>query len=221
MEKLLREAIDAIKGLKRQTQITVKRLYGWFLLHGQDSAGTEKALLTASDGEVYVLAAGRDASGNVQEFLVASAGEKYVLLAGRDASDNIQECLVATDGTLQVSSTSTSQSRTVVDAVAIPAAVADVWDPGTDNTDYFDIEFEIVPIDTSNDATGVEVGVDYGDSSGAIDRYFVRGLTVTSQEVGVRLGPYRIGGDDVIMAACDNADDAELHIYIVDEGTAN
>ena len=218
MEKLLREAVDAIKGLKQNTQLTIKRVTGWFLLHGHDASGAEVPLLSATDGRLYVSGSGVDASGATTTFLTATDGSQYVLLAGHDASGNIQEILTATDGTLQVSTEGTT-TKTVVDAVAIPAVEADVWDPGTDATEYFDIELEITPIDISNDATGVSVGVDYGDT-GSTDHYYVRGITVTAAEVGIRIGPYRIGGDDTIRAVCANADDASLHIFIKEEGTA-
>jgi hypothetical protein len=108
-----------------------------------------------------------------------------------------------------------------VEAIAIPAAEADVWTPGLLVTVYLDVEFELVNVDGTNDATAVWLGIDYGNDGGASDEYFCTNITLTAGEVGTRLGPYRIWGDDAVRAVCALANDAALHVYIVGEGTAS
>ncbi len=113
------------------------------------------------------------------------------------------------------------EQKRPIEAIAIPAAEADVWTPGLAATVYMDVEFELVNVDGTVDATGVWLGIDYGNDGAASDAYFCTNITLTVSEVGTRLGPYRIWGDDAIRAVCALADDAVLHVYILNEGTAS
>jgi hypothetical protein len=146
-----------------------------------------------------------------------TAGEAAVALYGEDAGGTIDRLVV---NPIAITSTPAAPDRRAVEAVAIPAAVADVWTPGLAATVYMDIEMEVVNVDGVNDAVLEDLGIDYGNDGAAIDRYFVREVAMPAGEAGKRFGPYRIWGDDAIMAEANAAGDLELHIYILEEGTA-
>jgi hypothetical protein len=110
-----------------------------------------------------------------------------------------------------------NKTMRVVQGIAVPAAEADVWTPALGATVYLDVEFELVNVDGTNDATA-SVGIDYANDGDASNRYFVRTVNVLAGEVGVRVGPYRIRGDDAIRAVANAASDVELQVYILEEG---
>lgn len=142
----------------------------------------------------------------------------WLELAGRDSSTIPQILRINADDQLQVDVVPTT--KRAIEAAAVPSTEADVWTPGLAATAYLDVVFELVNIDGTNDATGVRLGIDYGNDGAASNAYFCFDITLTAGEVGTRLGPYRIWGDDAIRAEADAANDATLHVFIVEEGTA-
>lgn len=111
-------------------------------------------------------------------------------------------------------------NRTVVYPVAIPSTEADVWDPAGASTTYYDVEFFLVNIDGSNDAT-VDIGVDEdGNGGGTPDYYIAKSVPVRAGEVGVLLPPVRIRADDHVTGNANAASDVIMWIRIIAEGTA-
>jgi hypothetical protein len=113
-----------------------------------------------------------------------------------------------------------SSIKRPIEAIAITTSLADVWVPALTSAVYLDIELEVVNIDGTNDATLSALGVDYGNDEGAINKSFATSIVIPAGEVGFRIGPYRIWGDDAIMAQASANGDLVLHIYIVEEGVA-
>lgn len=200
---------------------TVGRMYGNMRLKGRTSASVDTTLLTETNGALILSLAGKS-GGTLTSFFVESSGQLGASLYGYDYTNTtLRRVAVDANGYQLVSYTpATSPTKKVVDAVAVPAAEADVWDPGGTSSDYYDIEIEIVNVDGTNAATALSVGVDVGDT-GSTTYYLIYNTSIPAASVGTRIGPYRIGGDDVIRAVTTNALDAILVIYVVDEGTAS
>ena len=109
--------------------------------------------------------------------------------------------------------------RRVVDPITIPAAEAAVWTPALGAGRYLDFEFEVINEDGTTDVTQVDVGIDIG-TTGATNRYLLKDVTLPEGGVGIRKGPYRIGGDDSLRANAVAVLQAVLYIYIIREGDA-
>lgn len=108
----------------------------------------------------------------------------------------------------------------VVDGIAIPSTQADVWTPGLAATVYMDVEFEFVNMTAADDVLE-RFGIDYANNSDAINRYLASwDIPIRTGEVGPRIGPFRIGGNDAIRAEAKTASTIEMHVYIIKEGTA-
>jgi len=237
MDKI-QEVIDAIKGLKRSTQITLKRIYGWFLLHGHDASGNDVPLLAATNGELYTLNAGVDSTGAVQEFLVATDGEAYSLLVGRvDGTDDVQEFLVATDGTVYnapvgvdrdntfTSFLTTFDGAVVTDgvpylaaSVLVPSSEGNLFDPATlystTSADIFEVSFLVVNIDGAA-AVSVSIGQDVGGAGALSDtEYWMYSEPIAATASSGWRGPFYIAGDDIIRGVASAAGDANIHFRV-------
>jgi hypothetical protein len=188
-------------------------LYGW------DGSALQRLLLEADQTlrQQHVLWDPNAGPAAPIRWRGETAGEATVALYGEDAGGTIDRLVV---NPIAVTSTPASQDRRPVEAVAVPAAVADIWAPGLTSSEYMDVVFEVVNVDGTNDAVLEDFGVDYGNDAGAIDRYFGREIAFPAGEVGQHFGPHRIWGDDAIMAEANFANRLEVHVYIVEEGTA-
>lgn len=165
-----------------------------------------------------VLAEGRvllwDGSSDVRWQVASVDGEAKVYLMGDD-SGTPEGVALNSDHQLQVELV--EGPKRVIDAAAVPNGIADVWVLGGANTEYVDLEFEVVNIDGAADVD-VDVGVDLADGGG-VDYYFMFQETVPAGG-SVRKGPFRIGADDAVMANASAANDAVIHFYITGEGSA-
>ena len=186
----------------------------------RDEAGEERYAVVGPDGQQFMGQWVYDSAGAAWVRMMGEpTGEQRNVVIGADVAGNLDTLRTNADHELIVDIAGT-KSRNPVEGIAIPLALADVWVPGGANTYFYDIMLELVPIDIAADATGVTVGVDYGNDAGAIDTYFFRNITLTTSEIGARVGPHRIWGDDAIMAECTSgANDAQLLIHILSEGT--
>lgn len=186
----------------------------------RDEAGEERYAVVGPDGQQFTGPFIYDSAGAAWvEMMGEPTGEQRNVLLGKDAGGNIDALRTNASQQLEVDISGT-ESRNPIEGIAVPAALADVWVPGGANTYFYDIMLELVPIDIANNATGVTVGVDYGNDGAAINHYFCRNITVPTSAIGTWLGPRRIWGDDAIMAeATSGANDLELYIHILREGT--
>ena len=172
---------------------------------------------TEADGELKVVNYGYNGAA-LKQFLTETDGELKTVFYGKDSDSNIDPLRTNANQQLQVEVVSgSSNTRRVVDAVAVPAAIADVWTPGETSSEYLDFYFEVVNIDGTN-TVDVDVGVDL-ENGGTVDYYFMYQEEIPAGG-SVRKGPYRIGGDDAVMANASAASDAVLHIYVTEEGDA-
>jgi hypothetical protein len=193
-------------------------LRNWGLLVGRDATAEERPVLVEADRTLRAQQILWDPNAGPAapiRWRGETAGEATVALYGEDGAGAIDRLIV---NPIQV--TSVAPDKRPVEAVAIPNAVADIWTPGLANTVYMDVELEVVNVDGANDAVLEDLGIDYGNDGAAINRYFAREVAMPAGEAGKRFGPYRIWGDDAIMAEADAAARLELHIYILEEGTA-
>jgi hypothetical protein len=149
-----------------------------------------------------------------------TAGEATVALYGEDAGGTIDRLVV---NPIAITSTPASQAKRVADSVAITNALDDVWDPndlyGLTAADYIDVELFVSNITAATDGVLENLGVDLADA-GAIDSIWAAEVPMPAGEIGKSLGVFRMGGDDVIMAEADANAVLQLHIRIVEEGTA-
>ena len=101
-----------------------------------------------------------------------------------------------------------------IDPQLVPVAEADLWDPGADAGDMFDVEFLVVNIDGTN-AVDVSVGQDVGGGGGlTAAEYFMYTETIPAKGSSGWRGPFRIGGDDHIRGVATAADDACIHFRV-------
>ncbi|HUW95147.1 MAG TPA: hypothetical protein VMW58_05130 [Anaerolineae bacterium] len=185
-----------------------------------DADGDERIAVVGPDGQQFMGQWIYDSAGAAWvEMMGEPTGEQRNVIIGADAAGNLDTLRTNADHELIVD-VDGSTSRNPIEGIAVPAALADIWTPGGANTYFYDIMIELVPIDVANNATGVTVGVDYGNDGAAIDHYFCRNITVNTSVVGTWIGPRRIWGDDAIMAeATSGANDLEAYIHILREGT--
>lgn len=193
----------------------------WGKLHGEDSSGNDTPIQTETDGELKIINYGKDTSANLLPMRTeATTGEQHYIVNGKDSGGaidpfrtnaNMQQQIEVVDGT--------SSQKRVVDPIAVPAAEDDVWTPGLGSTIYLDVEFEFANVDGTNNAE-VSLGIDVGNDGAASNSYWLVDYDLVAKSLPIRLGPYRIGGDDAIRAVAEAANDVVLSVFIIREGTA-
>jgi hypothetical protein len=198
----------------------VKELFGQFIAKGKNAAGTPIAFLAENDGTTRIQLVAWD--GAQERVLNETSGRLAIVAYGKDSGANEDPLRTNANQQLQVEVVDgTSKQQRVVDPFLIPAVEADVWAPGLANTIYVDFEFELVNMDGTNDATGVDIGIDLGDDGGGTpDFYLLKSAELSAKGVGLRKGPYRMGGDDAITGVAAAANDVVMHVYIIKEETA-
>lgn len=165
-------------------------------------------------GEAHVLNHGKTSGSAVKEIKVETTGEPDIVLHGKDSGGNIDPLLTNADKALIVDATG-GAFPVQVDPQLVPAVEADLWDPGADAGDIFDVEFLIVNIDPAA-SVDVTVGQDVGGGDTALTdlEKFMDAEIVPSKASSGWRGPFRIGGDDHIRGLASAADDATVHFRI-------
>lgn len=211
MPDVTRDLVDAVKALKQKTQITLKRIYGWFLLHGQTSGGADKPLLTEDGGQLASSLYATNDSSAVTAVLSATDGSVYVFHKAEDRAGATVRLKATTDGALH-----TNSIPQIVGSILIPSTEGILYDPtGTyAAADILEIEFMVVNVDGTN-AVDVNIGRDVAAGGGLSDvEYWVFSETVPAKASLVNPMPMWINGNDKIRGIAGAANDAVFHYKV-------
>lgn len=139
---------------------------------------------------------------------------RWVTIHGHSSSDVPKPIRTNASDQIQVEVINDQSPYVQVDPQLITAAEADLWDPGADAGDMYDVEFLVVNVD-GTDAVDVSVGQDVAGGGGlAAGEYFMYSEIVLAKGTSGWRGPFRIGGDDVIRGIAGAANDACIHFRI-------
>jgi hypothetical protein len=143
-----------------------------------------------------------------------SCDSRWITFHGHDSNDKPRPFRVNSSDQLQVEVISDDSVYVQTDPQLIAAAEADLWDPGADAGDMYDVEFLVVNVDGTN-SVSVSVGQDVGGGGSlSAAEYFMYTETIPAKGDSGWRGPFRIGGDDHIRGVAGAADDAAIHFRI-------
>lgn len=173
---------------KLKQPIGLKRIFGLFGITGVNSVGTDVEVLVENDGTVKTALYGKNSSAALKSLRVNA---------------NDQQQVEVIEG-----------SFIQVDPVLIPNAEGLLWNPGTTNSIYYKVMFNIVN-STSSDVTGVKVGQDIGagGSLSAVE-YWVQGMIVPGNGASGWYGPFLIPGDDRVRGVAGTNNVLGIHWLI-------
>lgn len=190
--------------------VRVKRLFGDLVHKVFNSSGDPVKVLAETDGTIRAQLVGWD--GAQERVAVETSGKLPFTVYGKDASSNEDPLRTNANMQLQVEVINDTSVWVQIDPQLVAAAEADLWDPGGDAGDIYDVEFLVVNVDGTN-SVDVSVGQDVAGGGGlTAAEYFMYTETIPAKGSSGWRGPFRIGGDDHIRGVATAANDACIHI---------
>ena len=181
------------------------------LLWNYAGAAQIRAAGEPTTGEAHQLLHGKASGGAVTEIKVEATGEQDIVLHGKDSGGTVDPLLTNINKALVID-TSGGSTPIQVDPQLVPAVEADLWDPGGDAGDIFDVEFLVVNIDAT-DSVDVTIGQDIDGGDTALEEYEkVMDAEIVPAKASSGWRMLRIGGNDHIRGVASAADDATIHL---------
>lgn len=188
----------------------IKQLFGEFVHKVFNSSGDPVKILAETDGTVRVQLLAWD--GAQERVVNETSGRLAIVNYGKDSGGTEDPLRTNANQQLQVEVINDTSVWVQVDPQLIAAAEADLWDPGGDAGDIYDLEFLVVNVDGTN-AVDVSIGQDVAGGGGlTAAEYFMFTETIPAKGSSGWRGPFRIGGDDHIRGVATAANDACIHI---------